>query len=919
MKDKIHTMECMTMPVRLLQFLILASILLASGNVSAQNPADGREKTNASQALSSAELSERKNEFKNREFVRLQGSEKEIDRLVAEAVKFYQNDEFDKAIDLYLDAKGRLETLYRTSNLPRIKAKMDNCDLSISKAYYYWAQKIYFDAVKSAKVSDYDAAIEKCRKAIEIYPPCKEKMEKIIEKYELLKGKTLAAEKIKSNTADDPDDLKEKRILLRQGEVLYKEGLWDKARSKFEEVIAIDPYNEFAIDYVRKINIKLLEAGKRRTGLTRNQRAAEAIWNPVTPIIPMDNAANAAIQETGVVKETYESPITKKLKEIIIDRIDFEDVSIATAAKYLKERSKEKDPEKVGVNIVLRGKINQPITADGDEILEEEVVSNEDEGPTIQPLTMMVDNIPLESAIKYICNQANLKYRIEKYAVVIASPDVKLEDVETKIYPIEKDVINLGTDENIKSSFENRGISFPAGAAIVYDESIGRLIVTNTPENLQKIESIIKEMNIVDPQVLIQTKFVEIKLNDLEELGFKYNFSRQNSNVSKLTQSDLIAWEPGTEQFLGDKYYNVYLPNTTTESITIGGGTSSGTGGSTGTGTGTGTDTGSGSGSGSGSGEGGGNLVFETTKTSKWLDYGGTLRGTGGLVSNTTGQTIYYTKAPLQDKSISFGPNDDIIRVFNSTGQLDNPSIVEGYGELFNMSYYNKYGYKLDASIYALDQSDATDVLSCPRVTTMNGQAATIKMVTEKYYPTDWEEAEYSVMSGGNAEIPVFIGSTAELDEATEEGIIFTVTPNVSSDKYTINLFMQPLVQNFIGWDDYSYDVPMDISINGNNQVVNVPNTMRMPIFERRMTKTNVECTDNGTIIMGGMIQDETTTLDDAYPILGDLPLIGRLFQSKGRAGAKKNLMIFLSCRLVNPDGSPLREREDPGIPSFRN
>ena len=111
----------------------------------------------------------------------------------------------------------------------------------------------------------------------------------------------------------------------------------------------------------------------------------------------------------------------------------------------------------------------------------------------------------------------------------------------------------------------------------------------------------------------------------------------------------------------------------------------------------------------------------------------------------------------------------------------------------------------------------------------------------------------------------------------------------------------------------------VEISINGNNQVVNVPNTMRMPIFERRMTKTNVECTDNGTIIMGGMIQDETTTLDDAYPILGDLPLIGRLFQSKGRAGAKKNLMIFLSCRLVNPDGSPLREREDPGIPSFRN
>ena len=194
-----------------------------------------------------------------------QGSEKEIDSLVAEAVKCYQNNEFDKAIDLYLNAKKQLETLYKTSNLPRIKTKIDNCDLSISKAYYYWAQKIYFDAVKSANASDYEVAIEKCKKAIEVYPPCKEKMEKIIEKYELLREKTLTLDKIKANTKEDPAEVREKRVLLRQGEVLYKEELWDKARAKFEEVIAMDPYNEVAIDYIRKINIKLLDAAKRRT------------------------------------------------------------------------------------------------------------------------------------------------------------------------------------------------------------------------------------------------------------------------------------------------------------------------------------------------------------------------------------------------------------------------------------------------------------------------------------------------------------------------------------------------------------------------------------------------------------------------------------------------------------------------------
>ncbi len=89
--------------------------------------------------------------------------------------------------------------------------------------------------------------------------------------------------------------------------------------------------------------------------------------------------------------------------------------------------------------------------------------------------------------------------------------------------------------------------------------------------------------------------------------------------------------------------------------------------------------------------------------------------------------------------------------------------------------------------------------------------------------------------------------------------------------------------------------------------------------FEQRTVDTSVECTDNGTIVMGGLIRDEVSIVDDQYPILGDLPLIGRFFQSKGRESSKYNLLIFLSCRLVNPDGSPLRERENRGIPPFKN
>lgn len=81
---------------------------------------------------------------------------------------------------------------------------------------------------------------------------------------------------------------------------------------------------------------------------------------------------------------------------------------------------------------------------------------------------------------------------------------------------------------------------------------------------------------------------------------------------------------------------------------------------------------------------------------------------------------------------------------------------------------------------------------------------------------------------------------------------------------------------------------------------------------------TSVDCFDGETIVLGGVIKDQVSATDDQYPILGTLPIVGRLFQSKTKESTKQNLLIFLTCRLVNPDGSPLREREMRGLPPFR-
>jgi general secretion pathway protein D len=56
---------------------------------------------------------------------------------------------------------------------------------------------------------------------------------------------------------------------------------------------------------------------------------------------------------------------------------------------------------------------------------------------------------------------------------------------------------------------------------------------------------------------------------------------------------------------------------------------------------------------------------------------------------------------------------------------------------------------------------------------------------------------------------------------------------------------------------------------------------------------------------MGGLTRDEVKTVNDKVPVLGDIPFLGRLFQSKGESSEKRNLMIFVTANLISPGGAP--------------
>jgi general secretion pathway protein D len=90
-----------------------------------------------------------------------------------------------------------------------------------------------------------------------------------------------------------------------------------------------------------------------------------------------------------------------------------------------------------------------------------------------------------------------------------------------------------------------------------------------------------------------------------------------------------------------------------------------------------------------------------------------------------------------------------------------------------------------------------------------------------------------------------------------------------------------------------------------------------MPIIDARTVETSVVIYNGETVVLGGMIREMVQEYEDKVPILGDVPLIGRLFKSTGESTEKRNLLIFVSARLVDPAGQPLREKEYQGIPEF--
>lgn len=209
---------------------------------------------------------------------------------------------------------------------------------------------------------------------------------------------------------------------------------------------------------------------------------------------------------------------------------------------------------------------------------------------------------------------------------------------------------------------------------------------------------------------------------------------------------------------------------------------------------------------------------------------------------------------------------------------------------------------ELNVVLHALSQNGNTDVLSAPRVTTRSGVNASIEVVREIIYPTEFrqEVRDLDVLDPetGARITRSIVNVTPDNFEMRKVGVILNVTPTVGPDGYTIDLALAPEVAELQDWLQYGSQQ--------SGEQINIP----QPVFSSRNVQTSIVIWDGQTVVMGGLMQERVISYKDKVPLLGDIPLIGRLFRSEGTRSRKENLLIFVTARLVDPAGKPIHRAD---------
>lgn len=165
-------------------------------------------------------------------------------------------------------------------------------------------------------------------------------------------------------------------------------------------------------------------------------------------------------------------------------------------------------------------------------------------------------------------------------------------------------------------------------------------------------------------------------------------------------------------------------------------------------------------------------------------------------------------------------------------------------------------------------RDNRANILSAPRLLTADNEEAKINVGEKVQIPTGVGAA----VAGGQGFVTNF--TTEEL------GLSMTLKPRITKQDFVSLKFTAEIKDR-----------------TGENLVFGA--LFQTPVFKKTSVESNVTVKDHTTIVIGGLITEQKEKSVSKIPILGDIPIVGRLFQNRSRKSIKKDLLIFLTPHII--------------------
>jgi general secretion pathway protein D len=690
---------------------------------------------------------------------------------------------------------------------------------------------------------------------------------------------------------------------LYMGEGHYNLGKYDDAMREFESVLRIDPYNKAARRWMERLAAAKSDYYRSAYDQTRAQLLSEVdqAWELA---VPRDVPTNAGGEVVDPRLTSGSALIMEKLRSIIIPVIDFEDTSVEEAIDFLRTRSRELDttttnPADKGINFVVRKPQANAAAPDaaGLDAAAGALATTADPG-TLRVRELRLTNVPVATALKYICESTKLKYKVDDFAVTLVPSSDDGEDIVTRSFQVPPDFLDALNDGsggggaeassdpfatapetggvaglkprgNVQDLLKTKGVPFPEKASANFIAANSTLVVRNTPTNLDLIEQIVDAMQIDTPkQIKIMTKFVEISQENNDELGFDWIVSPFGLGGDLFGGGGTIG--SGTSRSNADFISPV-------AGAAVGGVPIV-------------------------NGENVGNIVT-----------GGNRSGNSAITRDSISALLNNPDRTSQNDSVAPG-------ILSLTGLFSNSQV--------------------QMIMRGLSQKKGADIMTAPSIMAKSGQKATIEIIREFIYPTEYEPPELPqnvgqqqpfnngpiigpgggiIGGGGQAQGFPVTPATPTAFEPRNTGVTLEIEPTLGNNDAVIDLRFAPEIVEFEGFINYGspIEAPSTNALGEPTTVTITENRIEMPVFSVRRVSTSLSIYDGHTVAVGGLMREDVQNVEDKVPVLGDIPLVGRLFQSKAENRIKSNLIIFVTAQIIDATGRPLRgENSAPEAPA---